>query len=177
MGQCPNCSGPEHPWSKGEYLFPVRVESAAFLTHHSSPGHTGRNVCAVDLKVPVGTMVRAAREGTITSMKMGSERGGNRPSYNLYENWIEITHPDGETTLYGHLSNFSRFKIGTHVNAGQVFARSGATGWLAGEGPHLHFQVTRYHGKTDAIGQSLRIRWAHGVQLPEDREPITECRA
>lgn len=177
MSRCPNCSGPEHPWSKGAYLLPVRTESAAYLTHHEGPGHEGRTECALDLKVPIGTVVRAAREGVISDIRMGSTRGGNSRSNNHYENWIEIRHSDGETSLYGHLSDHSRLSVGDHVEAGQVIARSGATGWLAQEGPHLHFQVTRYHGSRDNTGRSLRIRWARGVQLPEDREPAGSRRS
>jgi hypothetical protein len=55
--------------------------------------------------------------------------------YGLY---IEINHPNGYTTRYGHLSAVT-VRLGQQVYAGQIIGTSGNTG--NSSGPHLHFGV------------------------------------
>ncbi|MGQ9700608.1 MAG: peptidoglycan DD-metalloendopeptidase family protein [Candidatus Bipolaricaulaceae bacterium] len=89
--------------------------------------HTG-----IDLAVPEGTPVRAARAGTVTYS--GWENG-----FGLL---VVIDHGDGYETYYGHLSKLM-VVVGQRVSAGEIVALSGNTGLSTG--PHLHFEV-RYHG-------------------------------
>lgn len=51
---------------------------------------------------------------------------------------IQIEHPDGNTTLYAHLSEIN-VQQGEKVVRGQRIGRVGSTG--NSTGPHLHFEV------------------------------------
>jgi murein DD-endopeptidase MepM/ murein hydrolase activator NlpD len=53
---------------------------------------------------------------------------------------LEIRHPNGFVTRYGHLSRFvSGIHTGSRVTIGQTVAFVGSTGLATG--PHLHFEV------------------------------------
>ena len=103
--------------------------------------HTDRfNRYAIDYGVPVGTPVAAARAGTVATIEQGFTEAGTDPSFAKKGNSIRILHDDGTWSYYGHLEPRSaRVRIGDHVEAGQVLALSGNTGWSSG--PHLHFAV------------------------------------
>lgn len=91
------------------------------------PGHNG-----VDFGCVLGTPIRAAANGTVTSAKWdtSSAKGG----YGMY---VVIDH-GGFTTLYAHLSQFV-VGAGTKVFKGNTIGLSGNTG--NSTGPHLHFTL------------------------------------
>ena len=93
----------------------------------------GRNHAGVDIAAPVGTAVRAAACGTVSSA--GSQ--------GAYGNIICIQHSSSFSSCYAHLSEMS-VRQGTYVNVGQVIGRVGMTGRTTG--PHLHFE-TRVGGR------------------------------
>ena len=77
-----------------------------------------------------------------------------------YGNYIEIKHKNGEYSTYEHIKqNCSLVRIGDKVKAGQVIGYSGATGWLASLGSHLHFEVHKYFGEGKEDYESLKICW------------------
>ena len=83
----------------------------------------------VDYAAPIGTPVRAAGGGRVAFVGI---KGG-------YGNVIEIVHPGGVRTVYGHLSRFSRgLRSGTVVEQGRVIGHVGMTGLATG--PHLHYE-------------------------------------
>ena len=57
-----------------------------------------------------------------------------------YGNFIEVRHPNGMSTLYGHLSRID-VANGDAVAPGQRIGLVGSTGYSTG--PHLHFEVRR----------------------------------
>ncbi len=96
---------------------------------YNGKGHNG-----IDLGVPLGTPVKAALAGTVwatgnTDLYKGCYSAGK---------WIMIKHPNGLSTLYGHLSQIS-VTAGQAVATGQVIGNVGATGYATG--PHLHLSV------------------------------------
>ncbi len=86
----------------------------------------------IDLAAPLGAPIYAASAGVVT--KAGPDRG--------YGNLINIKHPGGTETFYGHEEKVL-VKVGQHVRAGQLIALVGNLGYSTG--PHLHFGV-RVHG-------------------------------
>jgi len=102
--------------------------------------HTGYAQYAWDFGMPLGTDVVAARGGTVSRIRMDSMIGGCSNDYANDANYIVIDHGDDTAALYLHLEGFSsNLQQGSPVEAGDVIARVGLTGWTCG--PHLHFQV------------------------------------
>ena len=85
--------------------------------------HTG-----IDISLPIGTVVVATADGTVTF-------AGARSGYGYT---VEIQHADGLLTLYGHLSRHL-VKPGDRIAQGQAVALSGNSG--ISTGPHLHYEV------------------------------------
>lgn len=107
--------------------------NTAFATQNPQVyGGKGHN--AIDLGAPVGTLIRAARGGTV--------RGAGDTDQTCvgasYGKWVFIDHDNGLSTLYAHLSSIA-VSSGARVEAGQVIGHAGATGYATG--PHLHFGV------------------------------------
>ncbi len=101
---------------------------------------------AVDLTMPVGTDIYAARAGTVFEVASTNFRGGIDPDRDLPSaNLIRILHDDGTYAVYAHLNwNTIRVRPGDTVVRGEYIADSGNTGFSSG--PHLHFAVIRNKG-------------------------------
>ena len=89
----------------------------------------GRLHAGIDIAAPIGTPVLAAATGVVDYA--GWSDGG-------YGNMIDIRHPDGTITRYGHLNEIF-VKEGQSVEQGQSIAAMGSTGFSTG--PHLHFEI------------------------------------
>ena len=83
----------------------------------------------VDYAAPIGTPVKAAGGGRVAFVGV---KGG-------YGKVVELTHPGGVRTVYGHLSAFARgLRPGQSVAQGQLIGKVGMTGLATG--PHLHYE-------------------------------------
>ena len=96
--------------------------------------HTGQ-----DYPVPVGTSVRATRDGVVSGEQLGKD----------YGTAIVLDHADGYQTIYGHLSS-RLVSLGQVVHAGQIIGKSGQSGNVTG--PHLHYEVRQ--GKNNPVDPS-----------------------
>jgi murein DD-endopeptidase MepM/ murein hydrolase activator NlpD len=85
----------------------------------------------VDIAAPMGTGVHSAAEGEV--LRTGYDARG-------YGRFIEIRHPNGMTTLYGHLSRVD-VATGDRIEGDERIGLVGSTG--RSTGPHLHFEVRR----------------------------------
>jgi len=85
----------------------------------------------IDILVPEGTEVRASLAGTVIYSGDGLRGFGNL---------ILIRHDGGWVTVYGHNSELF-VNRGEEVQAGDVIARSGSTGFVAR--PELHFEIRK----------------------------------
>ncbi len=101
----------------------------------------------LDFRGSTGDPVRATANGTIV---YAGWRGG-------YGRLVEISHGNGLTTRYGHLSAI-KVRVGESVKHGQVVGALGSTG--RSTGPHLHYE-TRIGG--DAVDPQKFLR--AGVRL------------
>ena len=96
---------------------------------------------AVDLAMPVGTDIYAARAGIVFEVASTNFRGGTDADQDMASaNIVRIMHDDGSQAAYAHLNwNSIRVRPGDRVARGQYIADSGNTGFSSG--PHLHFVV------------------------------------
>ena len=96
---------------------------------------------AVDIAMPIGTPVHAARAGVVMDSARWFHRSGeDRERYGARANFIRILHDDGTMAVYAHLDYAGvRVHPGERVARGQYIGRSGNTGFSSG--PHLHFVI------------------------------------
>lgn len=87
-----------------------------------------QNHKGIDFASPYGSDVFAAAEGKVI---FAGVKGG-------YGNCVIISHGNGLSTLYGHLSQLN-VKPNQQVKVGQLIAKSGNSG--RSTGPHLHYEV------------------------------------
>lgn len=102
--------------------------------------HKGWTKYSVDIGMPIGTPVCAARDGTIVDIVVKHSHGGRSRRYRDCANYITVSHADGTFSQYVHLKKGgSLVNLGDKVKAGQPIGLSGNTGWTSG--PHLHFMA------------------------------------
>ena len=115
--------------------FPISQGFDNDETHSNPP-----NQYAVDIVMPVGTPILAARGGQIIEAQDRFRGGGKEKRYLTRANLVRILHDDGTMAVYAHLQPSSlRVRQGARVKRGQWIANSGNTGYSSG--PHLHFVV------------------------------------
>ena len=85
----------------------------------------------VDISSELGTPVVAAAKGKVTKINLNTDKSG-------YGNYIEVSHPNKISTLYGHLSEIL-VKENQVLQKGEIIGLVGDTG--RSTGPHLHFEV------------------------------------
>ncbi len=122
------------PWQGGPFRL---TQGANGKYSHFTP--KGRY--ALDIAMPEGTPIIAARSGVIVKTENQQTGRGQNPA----GNFVRVLHDDGTMGVYLHLQKGSVSVIeGQRVDAGSYLARSGNTG--NSTGPHLHFVVQRNIG-------------------------------
>lgn len=116
------------------------------ITTHSSPD----SQFAVDITMPEGTPVLAAREGTVIYTEANQVYGAQVPDMMGKANEVRIQHVDGTFAVYAHLAHGGVYVYpGQRVIAGQQIGLAGSTGYSSG--PHLHFAVQTVRKTNDKI--------------------------
>ncbi len=149
--------------TKNEYQHPVDLTDNVRMTGDESPVHIKNLKHAVDFITKEGTAVKAAAAGIVVAIKSDSNIGGPDRKFYNDGNYIIIKHKNGEFSAYEHLQYGGVLvKLGQEVEKGEPIARSGATGYLAHLGPHLHFCVGAPEKENEYEQDfyfTLKIRW------------------
>ena len=117
----------------GSYTWPVAGTSTANVTSewgyriHPIFG-TEKFHAGVDIAANSGTTIMAADAGTVLTAVYSSS----------YGNYVVISHGNGITSLYAHMSSMA-VSAGQTVTKGQTIGYVGSTGWSTG--PHCHFEI------------------------------------
>lgn len=124
---------------------PPIPEGASFSISQAFKGEFSHNDpwnrFAVDIAMPEGTPVYAARAGVIMDIASDFYTGGvDMEKYGERANYVRILHDDGTMGVYAHLKLESvRYGLGRSIEEGMFIAESGSTGFSTG--PHLHFVI------------------------------------
>ncbi|HVX87873.1 MAG TPA: peptidoglycan DD-metalloendopeptidase family protein [Gemmatimonadales bacterium] len=103
----------------------------------------------LDYSAALGTPVMAAGDGVV--LRAGRSGG--------YGNLVEIRHPNGIITRYGHLSVI-RVHVGQRVKQQDVIGNVGSTGLSTG--PHLHYEF-----RVGGVARDPRaIKAGNGTPIP-----------
>ena len=121
-GTAPGAAGPIKPGSGG-MIWPVNGPIVSPFGMRWGRLHAG-----VDIAVPAGTPIRAAKSGRVVLLGW---TGG-------YGNYTCVGHGGGVSTCYAHQSRYATSN-GANVSQGQVIGYVGCTGHCFGD--HLHFEV------------------------------------
>ncbi len=121
---------------------------------------------AVDIGMPVGTPILAARSGVVMHAEEDYFGSGLDPErFAGRANHVRVLHEDGTMALYAHLDLESvSVRPGQTVRTGELLGLSGNTGLSSG--PHLHFSVQRNTGL-----KLVSIPFVFENGTPEGREP------
>ncbi len=127
------------------YKYPLPWRGGPFRLTQGANGQyshfTPKGRYAVDIAMPEGTPIVAARGGMVVKIENQQSGRGNNPA----GNFVRILHDDGTMGVYLHLMKGSvAVREGQRVETGTRIARSGNTG--NSTGPHLHFVVQRNVG-------------------------------
>jgi murein DD-endopeptidase MepM/ murein hydrolase activator NlpD len=111
------------------FIYPVRGRlSSPFGWRNDPISGVRRYHAAIDLAAPLGTPIKAAMDGRVSTVGINS----------VYGKYIIISHHGAYQTMYAHLNRVS-VSQGASVTQGSKIGEVGSTGYSTG--PHLHFAV------------------------------------
>ena len=120
--------------ASGGWIWPVNGTLTSGFGYRWGRMHEG-----IDIAVPEGTPIRAAKAGTVV---IAAYTGG-------YGNYTCVDHGGGISSCYGHQSSYA-VSAGDSVAQGEVIGYSGNTG--SSTGPHLHFEIRVNGSAVDPLG-------------------------
>jgi murein DD-endopeptidase MepM/ murein hydrolase activator NlpD len=125
----------------GQLLWPSAASNyvtSLYGTRYHPIYHYYRTHDGVDIGAKYGTNILAADSGTVLTSAYSSS----------YGNYVVLSHGNGMTTLYAHMSS-RKVKEGDTVYKGATIGLVGSTG--ASTGPHLHFEVAKNGSRIDPL--------------------------
>ena len=137
------------------------------MTSHNAPP----SLYAVDVAMPEGTEVLAARSGHVVDIVDGFGEGAAAPEYLDKANYVRVLHDDGTWADYAHLLRGTvKVRVGDRVEAGAVLAQSGNSGFSSG--PHLHFVVQKNNGDSDLSLPFTFYTRGRGAYTPQQGQAV-----
>ena len=140
------------PWPEGRSFMFTQVLGGQITTHF-----TKATAHAVDIAMPEGVPVLAARTGFVEAVQAHHRAGPDDEPLTYEGNYVRVRHADGTAATYAHLAHQSvAVAVGDRIAAAQLLGYSGASGEVVV--PHLHFVVTRV--------QENSAGWREEVSIP-----------
>jgi len=119
---------------------------------------------AIDYAAPTGTPIVSIGAGTVISRYY--DQGG-------YGNYVQIRHPNGYVSGYGHLSKFAQgLQVGQRVEQGEIIGYVGATGLATG--PHLDFSISKNGQRINFLALELPPASSVSPDYQEDFDMVKE---
>jgi len=117
------------------------IYSVSYMGSYTTGDENSGSHPAVDIRVPIGTPVRAIASGVVSEVKDAT--GFGKTIVIRHPNVPDPAHPTQVTVLYSNYAHLSvtYVDVGDIVEKGEQIALSGMTGDATG--PHLHFQIDR----------------------------------
>ncbi|TSC79648.1 MAG: peptidase M23 family protein [Candidatus Peregrinibacteria bacterium Gr01-1014_25] len=141
------CRVPLPPYAVDAQGHPTdAIYSVGYMGPYSGEEGKGTHP-GIDIRMPVGTPVRAIATGIVTAV--GENAGGfGRYVVLRHPNVPDPENPKKTTTLFSAYAHLSAQLVseGQIVDKGQEIALSGRTGFA--DGAHLHFQIDREKSRT-----------------------------
>ena len=123
---------------------------------------------AVDISMPIGTPIHAAREGVVMDIaRWFSGAGTDIERDGPRANFVRVLHADGSMGVYAHLDYEGVVvRPGQRVERGQLIGRSGNTGFSTG--PHLHFAI-QLNRDMELVSVPFEFAGPEGQRLTPER--------
>jgi murein DD-endopeptidase MepM/ murein hydrolase activator NlpD len=115
----------------------------------------------LDFTAPCGAEVVAIGDGVVVEIDTHGA-----PPHSLI-----IDHPNGYTSLYGHLLERPTLQIGQPVKQGDVVALSGDSFETCRSAPHLHLEIrSNFHDRTYNPQPLIKADWANLSLIGSSRQ-------
>ena len=132
------------PWPEGLSFMFTQVSDGRITSHF-----TKATLHAVDIAMPEGIPVLAARAGIVEATEMHHGASPEEDPLSYEGNFVRVRHADGSAAIYAHLKHHGVVVApGEAVAPGRLLGHSGASGDVLE--PQLHFAVV--HARTDPSG-------------------------
>ena len=139
------------PYQDGQAFYIGQAPGGPITTHL-----TPDSQYAVDIGMPQGTPILAARDGVVIYTEADQYYGAQNPDMMGKANVVEILHQDGTIAMYAHMEHGGVYVYpGQRVAAGTPIGLAGSTGYSSG--PHLHFAIQKVIRSGDALLQTVSV--------------------
>ena len=148
------------PWPEGLSFMFTQVSGGRITSHF-----TKTTLHAVDIAMPEGVPVLAARQGVVEAMDMDHRASPEEEPLSYEGNFVRVRHADGSVAIYAHLKHRGVVvAIGEAVALGQLLGYSGLSGDVLE--PQLHFAVTRVHTDSSGFREEVSVPMKFYVGAP-----------
>lgn len=148
------------PWSDGLRFMFTQAPGGRVTTHF-----TKATLHAVDIAMPEGVPIVAARGGLIEALAAHHDPAADDEPLTYEGNFVRVRHPDGTAAIYAHLKHRGvAVAVGEAVASGQLLGYSGASGDV--EEPHLHFAVIRTERNSAGWQEEISVPVTFYVGVP-----------
>jgi murein DD-endopeptidase MepM/ murein hydrolase activator NlpD len=148
------------PWPDGLSFMFTQVSDGRITSHF-----TKATLHAVDIAMPEGVPVLAAREGVVEALQAQHGASPEDEPITYEGNFVRVRHADGTAAIYAHLKHGGvAVAVGEAVAAGHLLGHSGATGDVGG--PQLHFAVTRMEKNSSGWQEEVSVPVKFYIGVP-----------